>query len=96
MSNPADTIIGSLPDPEDIDMDDLEDMDREAGELLADGLPPTIVGSLPGLFETTAPRHEVKHTHFTPDGKIVQCRCGWESGLCRDDETLAIIWLNHL
>lgn len=86
MPDPNDTIIGSLPEPEDIEIPEDEEREHE--------LPSVIMGSLPGL--SSAPRHEINHTHFTPDGKIVRCRCGWESGLCHDDETLSVAWINHL
>lgn len=85
MPDPTDTIIGSLPEPEDIEIpeDDEESV-----------LPDVIMGSLPGI--SSGPRHEINHQHFTPDGQIVRCRCGWESGLCSSDEVLQIAWMNHL
>ena len=85
MPDPTDTIIGSLPDPEDIESPD-EDEEQV--------LPEVIMGSLPGL--SPAPRHEINHQHFTPDGVYLSCRCGWRSDLCPSEADQQIAWLNHL
>lgn len=79
-------IIGSLPHPaEEVLLEDLEDAP----------LPGEIVGSLPDPRAVTV-RHEIRHQHFTPDGAIYQCRCGWTSPLCADESSFQIAWLNHL
>lgn len=59
-------------------------------------LPTMIVGALPSPERAREMEHRVLHTHFTPDGKIVTCSCGWQSHLCSNDEDLEIEWLEHL
>ena len=80
MPDMPDVIIGTLPPPPVDEIEDGED----------DRLDPVRVGSLP------PPPHRINHTHFTPDGKIVICACGWQSHLCPDEETFEIEWMEHL
>jgi hypothetical protein len=64
---------------------------------MSEKLPAIIVGALPSPKRVQQEYiHRVKHTHFTPDGKIVECTCGWQSHLCSNDEDYETEWLEHL
>ena len=58
-------------------------------------LPETIIGALPSP-ERVSMVHRPIHSHFTPDGKIIRCACGWESHLCSTEEDFHVEWMEHL
>ena len=65
---------------------------------MSEKLPGIIVGALPSPKAVSQARyeHRVVHTHFNPDGKVVQCSCGWSSHNCNTDEDFQLEWLEHL
>ena len=75
------TIIGALPHPhEEIVIDDFNDV-----------FPEEIVGTLPSLASV----HRISNTHFTPDGRIITCVCGWSTHhLCSEEAEAE--WMDHL
>lgn len=58
-------------------------------------LPSTIVGALPSP-QRVMQDHRIIHSHFTPDGNIYNCCCGWVSGLCPTEEDFQLAWMEHL
>lgn len=85
MPDYPDTIIGSLPGPDD--------------EIVIESPPPSLPLEIIGNLPPPPPRgeiHRITDTNFTPDGVIILCSCGWSTGFLNDSGTAEFVWLQHI